>query len=114
MIGRGTYGRVYVVLSDCEVIVVKQIDNPRGDIISALMSQSETLKDLDHPNIVQYLGFEATSHVFNMYVAVIFCDLLLTSSIALWNMSQEIQLEAVYEDMENLTTLSQDPSPYRS
>jgi len=28
--------------------------------VQALKLESETLKDLDHPNIVQYLGFEET------------------------------------------------------
>jgi len=34
--------------------------------VKALKLESETLKDLDHPNIVQYLGFEETMDNFSM------------------------------------------------
>lgn len=53
-----------------EMIAVKQVETPQNDpykdesrqvtVVQALKSESETLKDLDHPNIVQYLGFEET------------------------------------------------------
>lgn len=72
LIGRGTYGRVYLALnaSTGEMIAVKQVEMPRTasdkndsrqiTVVQALKMESETLKDLDHPNIVQYLGFEET------------------------------------------------------
>jgi hypothetical protein len=51
-----------------EVIAVKQVEIPRtasdtnesgqATVVEALKLESETLKALDHPNIVQYLGFE--------------------------------------------------------
>ncbi|KAJ7900257.1 MAP kinase [Mycena olivaceomarginata] len=55
LIGRGTYGRVYLALNATtgEMIAVKQV-------VQALKDESETLRVLDHPNIVQYLGFEET------------------------------------------------------
>ena len=53
-----------------EMMAVKQVEMPqtasdRNDsrqtsMVQALKLESETLKDLDHPNIVQYLGFEET------------------------------------------------------
>ena len=53
-----------------EMIAVKQVelpqtpsdknDNRQATVVQALKMESETLKDLDHPNIVQYLGFEET------------------------------------------------------
>jgi mitogen-activated protein kinase kinase kinase ANP1 len=70
LIGRGTYGKVYLALNATtgEMIAVKQVETlrtalDRSDprqvtVVKALKLESETLKDLDHPNIVQYLGFE--------------------------------------------------------
>ena len=84
LIGRGTYGRVYLALnaSTGEMIAVKQVERPKasgdwGDsrqvnTVEALKSESETLKDLDHPNIVQYLGFEQTPDFLSMFEFQIF------------------------------------------
>ncbi|KAF8632574.1 hypothetical protein AX15_001784 [Amanita polypyramis BW_CC] len=72
LIGKGTYGRVYLAMNanTGEMMAVKQVELPqtasdRNDsrqttVVQALKLESETLKDLDHPNIVQYLGFEET------------------------------------------------------
>jgi mitogen-activated protein kinase kinase kinase len=72
LIGRGTYGRVYLALNATtgEMIAVKQVEIPRTasdkndsrqvTVVQALKDESETLRVLDHPNIVQYLGFEET------------------------------------------------------
>lgn len=72
LIGKGTYGRVYLALNATtgEMIAVKQVELPqtasdKADsrqhmVVQALKSESETLRDLDHSNIVQYLGFEET------------------------------------------------------
>ena len=53
-----------------EMMAVKQVKLPqtvsdRNDtrqtsVVRALKLESETLKELDHPHIVQYLGFEET------------------------------------------------------
>jgi serine/threonine protein kinase len=78
MIGKGTYGRVYLALNATtgEMIAVKQVEMPRTasdksdsrqvSVVEALKLESETLKDLDHPNIVQYLGFEETPTFLSM------------------------------------------------
>jgi mitogen-activated protein kinase kinase kinase len=80
LIGRGTYGRVYLAFNATtgEMIAVKQVEMPRTasdkndsrqvTVVQALKMESETLKDLDHPNIVQYLGFEETPNFLSMYV----------------------------------------------
>jgi len=72
LIGKGTYGGVYLALNTAtgKMIAVKQIELPQTasdksdarqyTIVQALKSEIETLRDLDHPNIVQYLGFEET------------------------------------------------------
>ena len=59
-----------------EMIAVKQVDIPRTasdkgykqqvTAVEALKLESETLKDLDNPNIVQYLGFEETPNILSM------------------------------------------------
>lgn len=82
LIGKGSYGRVYWALNVTtgDVIAVKQVDVARGamqskhekESIDALKFESNTLKDLDHPNIVQYLGFEeGEDHIsiFMQYIA---------------------------------------------
>lgn len=83
LIGKGTYGRVYLALNATtgEMIAVKQVELPRTEsdrqdsrqkgVVAALKSEIDTLKDLDHPNIVSYLGFEETPrylHLFLEYV----------------------------------------------
>lgn len=78
LIGKGTYGRVYLALNATtgEMIAVKQVEIPQtasdkndtrqAVFVKALKSESETLKDLDHPNVVQYLGFEETPNFLSM------------------------------------------------
>ncbi|KAG5647644.1 hypothetical protein DXG03_008997 [Asterophora parasitica] len=80
LIGRGTYGRVYLALNATtgEMIAVKQVETPRTasdkndsrqvTVVQALKMESETLKDLDHPNIVQYLGFEETPDNLSIFL----------------------------------------------
>jgi mitogen-activated protein kinase kinase kinase len=72
LIGKGTYGRVYLAMNanTGEMMAVKQVELPQtasdrndsrqASVVQALKLESETLKGLDHPNIVQYLGFEET------------------------------------------------------
>lgn len=78
LIGKGTYGRVYLALNATtgEMIAVKQVEIPKTEsdrgntrqinVVEALKMESETLKDLDDPNIVQYLGFEETPDFLSM------------------------------------------------
>ena len=80
LIGEGTYGKVYTALNTAtgKMIAVKQVKAPRTDddrddsrrmtAVEALKLESEALKDLDHQNIVRYLGFEETSGHLNMLV----------------------------------------------
>ncbi|KAI0800996.1 kinase-like domain-containing protein [Fomes fomentarius] len=80
LIGKGTYGRVYLALNATtgEMIAVKQVEMPRTasdkddtrqvSVVEALKLESETLKDLDHPHIVQYLGFEETPTFLSIFL----------------------------------------------
>ncbi|EPT04024.1 hypothetical protein FOMPIDRAFT_1114693 [Fomitopsis schrenkii] len=80
LIGKGTYGKVYLALNATtgEMIAVKQVEIPRTasditdtrqiTVVEALKLESETLKDLDHPNIVQYLGFEETPSFLSIFL----------------------------------------------
>ena len=83
LIGKGTYGKVYVALNattgdNHEKIAVKQVEIPRTEndkndshqvtVVEALKLESETLKGLDHQNIVQYFGFEETQKYLSMLV----------------------------------------------
>ncbi|KAJ9478244.1 Serine/threonine-protein kinase BCK1/SLK1/SSP31 [Pseudozyma hubeiensis] len=80
LIGKGTYGRVYLALNATtgEMIAVKQVELPRTasdredsrqkGVVAALKSEIETLKDLDHPHIVSYLGFEETTQFLSIFL----------------------------------------------
>ncbi|KAJ7293506.1 kinase-like domain-containing protein [Mycena rebaudengoi] len=65
LIGKGSYGRVYLALNvtNGELMAVKQIE-----VVEALKFESETLKNLEHPNVVQYLGFEETPKNLNVFL----------------------------------------------
>jgi mitogen-activated protein kinase kinase kinase len=80
LIAKGTYGRVYLALNSTtgELFAVKQFENPiaasasdrkdnrQMESVQAFKTEIEMLKDLDHPHIVQYLGFEETKTFLNM------------------------------------------------
>lgn len=80
LIGKGTYGRVYLALNATagEMIAVKQVELPRTaadrdssrqrNLVTALKSEIETLKDLDHPNVVTCLGFEETADTLSIFL----------------------------------------------
>ena len=80
LIGKGSYGRVYMGMNVTtgDIMAVKQVEIPRSafgshdarqqEVLDALRSENETLKHLDHPNIVQYLGIEETAEFLSMYV----------------------------------------------
>ncbi|TFK41240.1 kinase-like domain-containing protein, partial [Crucibulum laeve] len=79
LIGKGSYGRVYVALNATtgEVMAVKQVEltriaNDRNsrqlEVVEALKFESDTLRDLDHPNIVQYLGYEENQETLSIFL----------------------------------------------
>lgn len=78
LIGKGTYGRVYLALNATtgDMIAVKQVEMPRTDseredarqigMIEALKSEIALLKDLDHPHVVAYLGWKESPEFLSM------------------------------------------------
>jgi tRNA A-37 threonylcarbamoyl transferase component Bud32 len=80
LIGKGTYGSVYVGLNATtgEMLAVKQVEVPHSasdrvderykQMMDALNAEIETLKDLDHPHIVQYLGYERTETTISIFL----------------------------------------------
>jgi mitogen-activated protein kinase kinase kinase len=78
LLGKGTYGKVYLGFNATtkEVFAVKRVEMPesRSDhqdprqkqVLDAIKSESDTLRELDHPNIVAYLGYEQTEKYFSM------------------------------------------------
>ena len=70
VIGKGSFGCVYLGmnLTTGEMIAVKQVESSTSSQIEALRSEMETLKDIDHLNIVQYLGFEAKDNVYSLFL----------------------------------------------
>ncbi|KAH8090946.1 kinase-like protein [Filobasidium floriforme] len=80
LIGKGTYGRVYLALNATtgDMIAVKQVEMPRTDteredarqtgMIEALKSEIALLKDLDHPQVVAYLGWEESPEFLSIFL----------------------------------------------
>ena len=78
MIGKGSFGAVYLSLNVTtgEMMAVKQVEVPKYsaqdenvmNMVEALESEMATLKDLDHPNIVQYLGFEIKDNIYSLFI----------------------------------------------
>ncbi|OLL23869.1 MAP kinase kinase kinase mkh1 [Neolecta irregularis DAH-3] len=79
LIGKGTYGHVYLAMNAVtgDLLAVKQVeilqdkDRRRGTIIDGLNAEVETMKDLDHLNIVQYLGYERGDTVISIFLEYI-------------------------------------------
>lgn len=78
MIGKGSFGAVFLCLNVTtgEMMAVKQVEVPRYgsqneaiiSTVEALRAEVSTLKDLDHLNIVQYLGFEAKDSIYSLFL----------------------------------------------
>ena len=83
LIGKGTYGRVYLGMNATtgEFLAVKQVevnakiaaqDKDRiKEMVAALDQEIDTMKDLEHPNIVQYLGCERKETSISIYLEYI-------------------------------------------
>lgn len=84
MIGQGSFGTVFLALHavTAELMAVKQVEMPssggttmdvkKNNMIEALKHEITLLRDLKHPNIVQYLGSnsdETHLNIFLEYVA---------------------------------------------
>lgn len=79
LIGRGTYGNVYLALHSVtgELLAVKQVDaamaerNPsprKKAMIQSLRREMNILRELRHPNIVQYMGCSSTDTTLNIFL----------------------------------------------
>ncbi|KAK6455369.1 uncharacterized protein RJT20DRAFT_96859 [Scheffersomyces xylosifermentans] len=78
LIGRGSFGAVYLGLNVTtgDMLAVKQVvvtvdhRNPHkmSGGIEALHKEVETMKDLDHVNIVQYLGYEQKGNIYSLFL----------------------------------------------
>ncbi|KAJ2772072.1 mitogen-activated protein kinase kinase kinase, partial [Coemansia nantahalensis] len=81
-IGRGSFGHVHVAINagTGEVIAVKQIRLPKtlraadpgkpqlSEAVQMMYTEVELLRDLDHENIVQLLGFEVAGGLMSMFL----------------------------------------------
>ncbi|AMD19341.1 HBR440Cp [Eremothecium sinecaudum] len=78
LIGKGSFGAVYLGLNVTtgEMMAVKQVEVPKfgsqGETaactVNALISEVSTLRNLDHLNIVQYLGFENKNGIYSLFL----------------------------------------------
>ncbi|KAK3334003.1 kinase-like domain-containing protein [Cercophora scortea] len=81
LIGQGSFGSVYLALHAItgELLAVKQVEAPspasnsqndsrKKSMIEALKREISLLRDLRHPNIVQYLGCGSSSEYLNIFL----------------------------------------------
>ena len=109
------------------MIAVKQVEIPRTasdkddsrqvSVVEALKLESETLKDLDHPHIVSYLGFEETPTFLSMYVGNVFSSQewsLIKMDAASWNTFLVVRSPVAFGNTDGSTGRSRNHSPVRS
>ncbi|KAI0683103.1 kinase-like protein [Earliella scabrosa] len=75
-LGKGAFGQVYRALNWAtgETVAIKEIqlgNIPKSEI-GQIMSEIDLLKNLNHPNIVKYKGFETTPDY--LYIILEFCE----------------------------------------
>ncbi|KAI0216303.1 ATP binding [Massospora cicadina] len=80
LIGAGSFGSVFLGLHPLmgEVFAVKQVELPeaasrsenrqKADQVGALRGEIALMRELCHPNIVQYLGSSSTEHHLNIFL----------------------------------------------
>ncbi|KAI1006641.1 Mitogen-activated protein kinase kinae kinase [Podosphaera aphanis] len=81
LIGQGSFGSVYIALHAVtgELLAVKQVEAPspgtnsvtdsrKKSMIDALKREISLLRDLQHPNIVQYLGASSSTDHLNIFL----------------------------------------------
>lgn len=81
LIGQGSFGSVYLALHAItgELLAVKQVETPspgansqndarKKSMIEALKREISLLRDLRHPNIVQYLGCGSSAEYLNIFL----------------------------------------------
>ncbi|TBU45550.1 kinase-like protein [Dichomitus squalens] len=75
-LGKGAFGQVYRALNWAtgETVAIKeiQLSNIPKSEIGQIMSEIDLLKNLNHPNIVKYKGFEKTPEY--LYIILEFCE----------------------------------------
>ena len=83
LIGKGTYGRVYVAINATtgEFLAVKQVEvsqrsagqdkDRMKELVAALDLEIDTMQHLEHPNIVQYLGCDRNDCSISIYLEYI-------------------------------------------
>ncbi|KAL9580950.1 MAG: hypothetical protein Q9212_004182 [Teloschistes hypoglaucus] len=83
LIGKGSYGRVYlgINLTTGDLLAVKQVEvnqkaagqdkDKMKEMVAALDQEIDTMQHLEHPNIVQYLGCERKEYSISIFLEYI-------------------------------------------
>jgi len=99
-----------------ELMAVKQVEiqgdhkSVHRDAPKFLAFENKTLKELDHPNIVQYLGCEASLETLSLYVDLIFMMLLILTFLTVsWSMFLEEQSQHYSTSTADFVKKSRNP-----
>lgn len=73
VLGKGTWGTVYVGLNEAtrELIAVKEVMFTSKEEVEQCAREIRVMKNLDHPNIVKYLGAERDENTLKIYMEFI-------------------------------------------
>jgi hypothetical protein len=104
LIGMGSFGKVFYG-ANCEtgeIMAVKQVPirnsnvDPklRKKMLAALHMEIHLLKDLDHPNVVKYLGYYTEETVINVFLEYVSGGSV-TSALALMGSFDEILVKSI-------------------
>jgi hypothetical protein len=104
LIGMGSFGKVFYG-ANCEIgeiMAVKQVPIRNSNIdaklrkkmLSALHIEINLLKDLDHPNVVRYLGYYTQDNYINVFLEYVSGGSV-TSALALMGSFDEILVKSI-------------------
>lgn len=73
-IGKGAFAKVFkaIDVNTAQIVAIKEIPLSEISSVETVMREIELLKDLSHPNIVQYLGYVKTNDVF--HIVLEYCE----------------------------------------
>jgi mitogen-activated protein kinase kinase kinase len=117
MIGQGSFGTVFLALHavTAELMAVKQVEMPsnsgtamdakKNNMIEALKHEISLLRDLKHPNIVQYLGSNSDESHLNIFLEYVAGGSVATMLVNYGSLGEQLISNFVRQILQGLTYL---------